>query len=157
MKQALKTVLIIFSLGAVLYTCGDDSTGNNYIDLYNPGIMQTDEFGNELGGDTTDWCYRNSPQFTFKFFAAYPNPTHGNITHIRFDVPVTDTIKLYILKSSTDSIIYFNGPTMPGSYEVTINDSTRKFLNTYQRVYIASKVFSPGANCSFYSDIRFEQ
>ena len=155
MKQIIKTILIALSLGAVLYTCGDDSTGNNYIDLYNPGIMRTDEFGNELGGDTTDWCYRGTG--TFKFFAAYPNPTMGNITHIRFNVPVTDSIKLFILRSSTDSIIYFNGQTMPGNYEVTINDSTRSFLNTYQRVYITSKEFSPGTNCSFYGDIRFEQ
>jgi len=153
--KMIKTLLIIFTLGAILYTCGDDSTGNQHIDLYNPGIMQTDEFGNELGGDTTDWCYQGTG--TFKFFAAYPNPTHGNITHIRFDVPVADTIKVFILKNSSDSIFYFNNSAMPGSYMITINDSTGRFRNTYQRVYITSKVFSPGANCSFYGDIRFEQ
>jgi hypothetical protein len=155
MKKYFILILVWLLLGVVLYNCSDDTTSSGSLNNNDPGILRTDEFGNELGGDTTDWCYRGGGN-GFKFSAAYPNPTAGNITHVQFSVPATDTIKLYILKSPTDTIVYYNRQTAPGVYSITINDSTEQFRNTYQRLYISTTLGSPGPGCNLYGDIRFE-
>jgi hypothetical protein len=133
--------------------CDDKTTPPPPVNT-DPGILRTDEFGNILGGDTTDWCLQNLPEFSFG--AAYPNPTHGPSVTVPFKIPAEDTVKIFFLKSGGDSTVYFNGRVAPGSYQLLINDSAGQYTNTYQRVYMSSKVNFPSSGCRFYGDIRFE-
>lgn len=151
----MKNTLFILSaiIAVFIYCCGDDNTQNNGNNVTDPGILLTDEFGNSLGGDTTDWCMNGAG---FKFYAAYPNPTHGNIVNVRFDLPAQDTIKLYFLKANGDSIVFWNQVLNAGAYSYIINDSAGTYANSYQRLYISSKRNSPNPYCRFYGDIKFE-
>lgn len=145
-------IIFTFSITYFINGCGDDPI--KPVTNTDPGILRTDEFGNELGGDITDWCTHNSGGF--QFGAAYPNPTTIGV-NLRFYVPDYDTVILYFLKTQTDTTKFFNMAVMPGSYTIHITDSTRQYKNTYQRAYIKSKRYSPGAGCSFYGDIKFEE
>jgi hypothetical protein len=118
-----------------------------------PGILKTDEFGNILGGDTTDWCIHDSAEVTFG--PAYPNPVLGSIFRVKFHVSTSDIVKIYILKSQTDTIEYYKELAQPGYYEITINDS--QFVNTYQRLYFKSSHYSSSQYCRFYGDVKFEE
>ena len=153
MKNSVILILVAVLSFTLAYFngCGDDAV--TIKTPTDPGIMRTDEFGNELGGDTTDWCTNDSGGF--KFNAAYPNPTVRSVK-LRFYVPDFDTVMLYFLKTQTDTTIFFNRPVNPGAYTIQIFDSTDQYKNTYQRAYIKSKRFSSGARCRFYGDIKFE-
>jgi len=147
----LLVVVLSFTL-AYFNGCGDDAvTVKTPTD---PGIMRTDEFGNELGGDTTDWCTNDSGGLIFN--AAYPNPTVRSV-NLSFYVPDFDTVMLYFLKTQTDTTIFFKSPVNPGAYTIQVYDSTDQYKNTYQWAYIKSKRYSPGAACRFYGDIKFEE
>lgn len=156
MKHSL--FFIIFTLLAVYFIngCDDDIVkkggGNN--NNTDTSILYTDQFGNILGGDTTDWCLNNQGGFTFG--PAYPNPGYPSI-RVKFAVPQQDTVKIYFLNSSSDSTVFFNRPVMPGFYEVSITDSTGAWLDKVKRIYIQSKQQSSSQYCRFYGDIRFSQ
>jgi hypothetical protein len=82
----------------------------NYLDSLN--ILWTDEWGNALGGDTTDWC-------EYSFGPAYPNPVYNSATgfSVRFNLQLKDTVTLFLLKTLDDTIFYLkNEPYMPGLY-----------------------------------------
>jgi hypothetical protein len=150
--------LVTAALIIFLYNgCGDDTVvdggGNN--NTADTSILRTDEFGNILYGDTTDWCY-NSTGGGFRFQAAYPNPTNRTIT-AKFYIPENDTIKLYIKDSNGREHIYINGPQAAGTHEYLINDSLGEFLNTYQRLFITSKRYQSSVYCRFFGDIRFTE
>jgi hypothetical protein len=154
-KYILRNCFVLFFVSIVIISCGDDqlptgSTGNTV----DTSILRTDEFGNILGGDTTDWCYSNPN--TFNFGPAYPNPTMGSTVTVKFRTPVNDSLKLYIIKSSGDSVIFFNKSFNAGVYTFTINDSINQFANTYQRIRISSVSLDPSQYCRFYGDIKFE-
>src|SRR5690242_4850142 len=59
-------LFIIFLAFILIYCCGDDTTTGGNGNINDPGILRTDEFGNSLGGDTTDWCMHNPGSFQFK-------------------------------------------------------------------------------------------
>lgn len=77
----------------------------------NPGILKTDEFGNILGGDTTDWCIHDSADVSFG--PAYPNPVLGPVFRVKFHVSVSDFVKIYILKSPADTLTYYSQLSSP--------------------------------------------
>jgi len=155
MKQTFFFVITLIILASLFNGCGDDPVkgdgGNN--NAADTSILRTDEFGNILYGDTTDWCY-NSSGGGFRFEPAYPNPTNRTIT-ARFYIPENDIVKLYIKDSNGREHIYINGPQMAGTHEYLINDTLNEFLNTYQRLFITSKRYQSSAYCRFYGDIRF--
>lgn len=145
------TAAIVFIKG-----CGDDiiqPTGGNS----DPGIYMTDEFGNFLGGDTTDWCLQSDTGMAsvFSFGAPYPNPTNGNIFHVRLSLPAADSIKIFFIKGSNDSIMLANNYLNAGIYSFTYTDSTNQFANSYQRLYLRGKRFTESQYCRFYGDIKF--
>ena len=148
-------IIIIFALSITYFIngCGNDPV--KPVTNTNPGILETDNFGNILGGDTTDWCL--GTPLTFSFGPAYPNPTLGPGVRIKFSVPTVDTVMVYFLKDATDTTVFFSRSVMPGFYEISINDSTHMYNNTYQRVYFKSKKFPSSAFCRFYGDIKFTQ
>ena len=146
---SLVSVLINFYNGCSDKTTNPPNTPECKADTT---ITITDEFGNGLGGDTTDWCGHSTDGVSFG--AAYPNPCY-NLVHVRFHVPSEDTVKVYLLKTCSDTTTFFEGHVMPGSYIIDINDSTEIYKNTYQRVYFKSKNFSSSPYCRFYGDIKF--
>lgn len=156
MKNSFLFIIIISIFVLLIKACSDDTVqpggGNTETD---PGIYMTDEFGNFLGGDTTDWCLSSGNPSVFSFGPAYPNPTAGRTVTIKFQSPAADTVKLFFLKSNTDSIVFFNGAINAGYYQMLINDSTNLYSNTYQRIYFSSKRFSSSQYCRFYGDIKF--
>jgi len=157
MKHTFYFIISILTSTCLYHGCGDDPVksggGNN--NIADTSILRTDEFGNILYGDTTDWCYNNPPP-GFSFFPAYPNPCTG-IIYARFYIPADDTIKLYIKESSGTEHVYVNSYLMAGTYTYTIKDTINEFRNTYQRLYITSKLYQQSAYCRFYGDIRFAE
>ncbi len=152
----MKRTIIFFFLFILIFlnffmSCKDDIVPPKQDT--DPGILRTDEFGNILGGDTTDWCLNDSGNVSFG--PAYPNPAFL-VMRVKFHVPVDDTVKIFILKSTTDTIKYFNGLAIAGYWTVDILD-TGQYTNTYQRIYFYSKHFSSSQYCRFYGDVRFEE
>jgi hypothetical protein len=48
-------------------SCSDDkvtTNGSGNILIIDPTVTRTDQFGNELGGDTTDWCSSSNTLFS---------------------------------------------------------------------------------------------
>jgi hypothetical protein len=159
MKNTIILLLIIASfvfINNYFNGCKDNGTGPVITDkcLADTTITITDQNGNILGGDTTDWCYHDSGGV--KLFAAYPNPT-VRTCNIRFYEPSDDTVMIYILKTCYDTTIYFKGPARTGTWTIMINDSTDQYKNSYQRVYLKSKHFSSSSYCRLYGDIKFTE
>jgi hypothetical protein len=71
-------------------------------------------------------------------------------------VPASDTVKIYFLKTNTDTVTFFEGPVNAGVYIFQYNDSTGQFTNSYRRLYLSSKRNGPSAYCRFYGDVKFE-
>jgi hypothetical protein len=72
MKKIIKSLFILLFIGIAIYfnvSCDADKTVTTLgtLDL---GILQTDEIGNIIGGDYTDWC-RNSPADTFTYVVSF--------------------------------------------------------------------------------------
>ncbi|RPI18269.1 MAG: hypothetical protein EHM58_05980 [Ignavibacteriae bacterium] len=155
MKNTLILIILVslyITASNFLTGCKEDTvtpSGNN-----DPGILRTDEFGNVLGGDTTDWCLQKSSS-NVSFGPAYPNPSIGSM-NLSFYVPADDTVMVYILKSSNDTAKYFEGPARMGTHTFMIKN-TGEYTNTYQRVYFKSKMFISSQTCRFYGDIKFEE
>jgi hypothetical protein len=149
-KKIFAYSLILFFILMLTKGCGDDTVQNQTVT--DPGILMTDEFGNELGGDTTDWCRGDGSGFSLN--AAYPNPA-DSIVNIRFSLPAADTVKLFFKKSNGDTTFFMNTYLNAGIYNVRINDSTGQYANTYQRVYFSGKRFTGSQYCRLYGDIKF--
>jgi hypothetical protein len=157
MKNTLILIFISVSISLFIYYmngCSDKTTNppNTPECKADTTILLTDEFGNVLGGDTTDWCLHDSGGVTFG--PAYPNPSF-TVFRLRYYIPAIDTIKIYLLKTCSDTATYFEGKVNPGQYEIQVNDSLGQYKNTYQRIYFKSKHFSASPYCRFYGDVKF--
>jgi hypothetical protein len=118
-----------------------------------PTILQTDEFGFIFGGDTTDWCYRSSGQFTLG--PAYPNPTTDTFK-LRFTVPVSDTMSLYFLNAETDTVFLMNKQALSaGSYEISASSQALNYERIVKRIYVKTTHNNNGPYCRYYGDIQF--
>lgn len=85
--KLLNYFLIPLILAAfLLASCSDDpiNSGGGNIYILDPTVTHTDQFGNVLGGDTTDWCSNSNTLFEFN--PAFPNPTHDTVK-LRFQEP----------------------------------------------------------------------
>jgi hypothetical protein len=149
-------VFTIF-LAIFLFTGCDDEkvvhSGSNSLPV-DPTILQTDEFGNELGGDTTDWCTHG--ESLFRFNPAYPNPNYGPTT-LRFQIPEHDTLTIYFLRSSIDTVFIMKEQNLnAGVYETTFNGRSLGFGLSVQRIYVkTSNNYNSGPYCRYYGDIQF--
>lgn len=115
-------------------------------------ILRTDEFGNVLGGDTTDWCYRDTGN-VFKFGPSYPNPTDVICT-LPFRLPVNDTVTIYFLNGTDTNFVINKLPLPAGSHGYTL--STLNYRNVTKKVYIKTKnTYIHSNNCNLSGDIRF--
>ena len=71
MRTAFSLIIVFLFAAFFHFACRDEVIPpKNDTD---PGILLTDEFGNILGGDSTDWCWRGAYN-GFSFGPAYPNP-----------------------------------------------------------------------------------
>jgi hypothetical protein len=149
--------VFVFSVIAVFFcslffACGDDSVSpaNLYIsDSLN--ILWTDEFGNVLGGDTTDWCLNH-------FGPAYPNPNFSKGTvNIQFSFTSVDTVSLYTPRFGMDTVFFLkNQSLLPGTYQIQIN--ANELGIGIKRVFISYKHNNVFNNyCKNYGDIWVKQ
>ncbi len=101
---ACTIIMLVMVFG--LATCSDDdkpTIPNSQPQKYE-GITLTDENGNILGGDTTDWCFsavagKGGVPAEFALYPAYPNPGTAPI-EIVFDLPAAAAVKLFIIDST---------------------------------------------------------
>jgi hypothetical protein len=117
-------------------------------------VLQTDEYGIVLGGDTTDWCFNNSS--LFRFLPAFPNPTNDT-SKLVIQLPESDTLSIKYLKSNGDTVtLYSNSAFMPGFYHMQISASNLNLHGSVTRFIINSKRFPTGADyCRYYGDVQF--
>lgn len=156
--KIFKIVFIpLLLISIFLLSCSDDDiikTGNGNTLIIDPTITQTDQFGNVLGGDTTDWCSNSNS--LFRFFPAYPNPANDTVK-LRFQDPEQDTISILYLKSNGDTAYHIRDLVInSGVYEVSFNSREHLFFNGVMRFLIRSKRFPYGGNyCRYFGDVQF--
>ena len=152
----LQVIYIFLAIGLFL-SCNDDkitTTGGNVIRIVNPTVLQTDEFGIVLGGDTTDWCFNNST--LFRFMPAFPNPT-DDTTSIVKKIPESDTLSIKYLKSNGDTVnLFSNRAFLPGFYHLQVSASNLNLHGSVTRFIINSKRYPAGADfCRYFGDVQF--
>jgi hypothetical protein len=139
--------ILIFTI-PLFYSCSNDPVSNsNYANLDSLNILWTDEFGNILGGDTTDWCPNN-------FFPAYPNPVrHDGQLNIKFFLPSKDTVTLFLIKSYADTLFLIKDEVlMAGTY--LISPSLINWGSGVKRIFLFLKHNNIFNNyCRNYGDI----
>jgi hypothetical protein len=121
-----------------------------------PGILRTDEFGNILGGDSTDWCWRGASN-GFKFGPAYPNPVTGITFTIPMQLPVADRVRLYYLRSHSDTAVIYSDSLPAGNHGFGISVQGNNFTSAYVRFYVQCNSFSSSDSCRNYGDVKFEE
>ena len=154
--KLLRTAFIPIVL-ALLYfaSCSDDNTTNTGIyHVIDPTILQTDQFGNILGGDTTDWCFNGGNGVSFN--PSYPNPTNDTL-RLHFVIAQPDTLTLYFLDSSTDTAFLMNNhPVQNGFYELEISSKALGYNNVIKRLYLKVKNHPNNSPyCRYYGDVQF--
>jgi len=158
LKENMRTiyfVFIVFLFAAFIhFACKDDVIPPKTND--DPGILRTDESGNILSGDSTDWCFKDT-QTGFKFGPAFPNPVIGNIFHIKATLPQQDVVNMYFVKTGGDTIYVVNAMMPAGVVFFDINTVSYNFNNTYQRLYLKCNSYPPTDSCKNYGDIKFEE
>ena len=141
----IKFIKIVLVLLIFITACSDEKIIVPVTDT-GPGILRTDELGNSLGGDTTDWCYQGHCADTLfvcnKFFPVYPNPVISNF-NIRFDVQKDSSkVRLYFLYSQKDTNFLINEYRLAGSYLLMTNKQAFNLTSGYKRLYIEIEDFS---------------
>ena len=149
-------LFIIFLLVLIPFACKDDNqVTNTTTQQQDPGILRTDEFGNILGGDSTDWCWKDTPS-GFQFGPAFPNPTVGNTFKVKVTLPAQDIVTLFFIKAQ-DTITVENIMLPAGVTFFEINVSGYYFTNSYRRLYLKCSTYAPSDSCKNYGDIKFEE
>ncbi len=147
------SLIIVFLFAAIFhFACRDEVIPpKNETD---PGILLTDEFGNILGGDSTDWCWRGDTS-GFSFGPAYPNPISDPLFNIKFSLPMTDYVKIYFLRYYDDTIFVVNDTLQGGSYTQAVDVSSFFIPPAYWRLYIQCNSYNQSDSCKNYGDIKF--
>ncbi|MBE2226981.1 MAG: hypothetical protein IAE93_06555 [Ignavibacteria bacterium] len=144
-------LLIIFFL-----SCSDDviKCGSGGTLIIDPTITITDQFGNMLGGDTTDWCYRGGSGVVFN--PVYPNPTRDTM-NLHFSLPQADTLTLYFVNSPGDTLfIWNNEPLGVGFYTISFSSHAAGYNNIIKRLYLKVKSHpNTSQYCRYYGDVQF--
>ncbi len=126
MKKIIFLIPILF-----VFSCSDKSFDPTLLSDGFKGITVTGPDSPEpLRADPTDWCYANINFFSkenveitgpvgFEFGPCYPNPINQNgTTRIRFAIPETKIIKVYVIDNSQRVIdILVNDSLSAGRYE----------------------------------------
>lgn len=155
--RTIYLILIVFLFAAFLhFACKDENPVKPIEQQEDPGILRTDESGNILSGDSTDWCFKDT-QTGFKFGPAFPNPVTGSIFHIKVTLPQLDIIKMYFVKTGGDTIYVVNAMMPAGVVFFDINTGSYNFTNTYQRLYLKCNSYLPSDSCKNYGDIKFQE
>lgn len=157
MKTLIKTLvafIIIVSVYFISCRADDQPCVNCPTTNADTMILRTDEFGNVLGGDTTDWCYRDTGN-AFKFGYSYPNPTDVICT-LLFRLPASDTVTIYFLNGTDTNFVINKQPLIAGSYQYILNGDTLNYHNVTKKAYIKTKNTYTHLNyCNLSGDIRW--
>jgi hypothetical protein len=155
--RTIKFFLIIIFLAVLIpFACKDENQITNpTTQQEDPGILRTDEHGNILGGDSTDWCWKDIPS-GFQFGPAFPNPAIGNTFRVKVTLPAQDFVTLFFIKSR-DTITVENIMLPAGVTFFEINVSGYYFTNSYRRLYLKCSTYTPSDSCKNYGDIKFEE
>lgn len=149
----MKTLIFLIPLIILLPSCNDNSNivkpSSNVILEDDTTILRTDEFGNSLGGDTTDWCHYGGPEpIVYSLSAAYPNPVITDTVAVHFSLPYDSHIKIYF-KNNADTLFVFNQYHNRGFYVMYLSKSYLGYNNQYKRIYMSAD------NFYCYGDIKF--
>ncbi|MFZ4590085.1 MAG: hypothetical protein ACOYN6_03745 [Ignavibacteria bacterium] len=85
MKIIIRYIFLIAVMGLSFYAISSCNTDNPATTTapYETDILKTDEFGNILGGDYSDWCLHN-PVDTFTYVKYFYVTTQNNISALRW-------------------------------------------------------------------------
>ena len=157
MKTLKLTFIYSILITIFLASCSQDNVvtrGDGSMQIIDPTITHTDQFGNELGGDTTDWCGNSNT--LFRFSPAYPNPANDTV-NLRFQLPEQDTISLMYIKTNGDTSVFLRDQVLnAGVYAVQFRASEYFIFSGVFRFVIRSKRFPIGGDyCRYYGDVQF--
>ena len=153
MKSVCKFMFLLFPFFLFFYSCSKETITNSSEDY--SSILMTDENGVILGGDETDWCWKQCDTVSFPFLCnkvnpPYPNPSQGTV-HFKFEIENDSThFRMYILRSQTDTVNILNDYYIAGNYFMNYNTSTLGLPKGYYRV------FTEMDNLRCFGDVKFE-
>ena len=152
-KSVYLFIFLLFPIFLFYYSCSEESITNSAEDYTT--ILMTDTNGYVLGGDETDWCWKQCDTVTFpnlcnKVYPPYPNPSQGSM-YFRFSIANDSALfKMYILRSQSDTIYIVNEYRNAGYYLLLLNTSAFGLSNGYYRVYCEME------NQRCFGDVKFE-
>lgn len=155
MKKPGYYSIIFFLTALYIVSCSDsDIIKNGSGSVVDPTILRTDEFGNILGGDTTDWCYNGGGGVVFN--PVYPNPT-GDTMNLHFTLAQPDTLTLFFVNSPGDTLFIWNNyPVLPGFYDIRFSSQAAGYNNIIKRLYLKVKSNPNNSQyCRYYGDVQF--
>lgn len=155
MKYLIYYSITLFLAAIYFGSCLDnDIVKNGSGNSIDPTILHTDEFGNILGGDTTDWCYHGGSGVVFN--PVYPNPTYDTM-RLHFTIPQPDTLTLFFVNSPGDTLFFWNNePIQTGFYDLSFSSQAVGYNNVVKRLYLKVKNHPNTSQfCRYYGDVQF--
>ncbi len=155
MKNFSSYLTLLALVSILIASCSDNDIVKNVTgNIIDPTITITDEFGNLLGGDTTDWCYNGGSGVIFH--PSYPNPTNDTM-NLHFSISQPDTLTLFFVNSPGDTLfIWYNYPVQPGFYDIAFSSDAAGYNNVIKRLFLKVKI-NPNSSqyCRYYGDVQF--
>ena len=108
MSKRFFPVLFAIAVSIFIINCSFDeinypvNSGSNDFPHEITGITQTDDLGNVVGGDMTDWCYSQTKNAMgeipteYALYPAYPNASYYTFSLI-YDLPAQSDVHIYIV------------------------------------------------------------
>jgi len=155
MKNLIYYSVLLFAAAFYITACSDnDITKNGSGSVIDPTILITDEFGDIIGGDTTDWCYHGGSGVVFN--PVYPNPTYDTMK-LHFTIPQPDTLTLFFVNSPGDTLFIWNShPLEPGFYDIAFSSEGAGYNSIIKRLYLKVKSNPNNSQyCRYYGDVQF--
>jgi len=150
MKNSIHALVLLLAIVS-LQSCYKEPTSISEKKI--EGILLTDENGNILGGDVTDFQPRPKQDSlgkpsNFSFDRAYPNPTSDNFITLKFQLPVSDSITFRMYSQSNELLVF-------SKIRYTAGVHTRQWGNPYSKgIYRIEMSNSNGF--SSYGDVEFK-
>jgi len=159
MFKRLFFILLVASASIFLMNCSDDEEANpvnsDLIDfpVTINGITQTDDLGNVVGGDMTDWCYSQTKNSMseipteYALYPAYPNASYYNFAII-YDLPAQSNVQIYVINTTSIVRTLVTQTQDAGRYitgwNILDNAGTRVDTGLYQVLMMAGDFICSG-------------
>lgn len=148
-------IALSFTLGIIYLSCSDNPTSSSVGTPLSYPIWKTDSLGNDLGGDSNNFCFSPGNGHCSYLKGVYPNPVNNNF-YIRVtsnaSVNSADTVSLYFLNNNDSVWICKNQPVVLGTYNYYLKKDSLGFSPGLKQLNMIYK--KGAATCMMYSPFK---